>query len=544
MTMTIAKKMLLLVFSTLLGIGLLAGAGQYQIANVFETTNYTNVNVVPSLLQLDAIHQRFSDLRALVLQHVISTEPQQMREFEALMATARSQMEDGIKAYSVDGCLGASCISDDKDRQMLEAVRAAAASYGGIRERVMELSRALKSEEALRLIRAELTPAAKRLNDAIAEHRAFNAELGRKSADEALAAKTSAMRISLVVSLATAALIAGMGFVITRSLLRQLGGEPDYAANVVSRIAAGDLTVEVRTRDGDDSSMLAAIADMRGRLEQIIGEVRSSADALGSASEEVSATAQSLSQSASEQAAGVEQTSASVEQMSASITQNTENAKVTDGMATKAAREAGDGGEAVKQTVIAMKSIAAKIGIIDDIAYQTNLLALNAAIEAARAGEHGKGFAVVAAEVRKLAERSQVAAAEIGELAGGSVEQAERAGQLLEAMVPNIQKTSELVQEIAAASQEQAGGVGQINAAMNQLSQTTQQGASASEELAATAEEMSSQAEQLQQLMEFFKLDGGATTGRRPAAKAAPAGRAPLLRAESAVPGTGEFVRF
>ncbi|MCE4538932.1 methyl-accepting chemotaxis protein [Pelomonas sp. P7] len=541
MTMTIARRMLLLVLSALLGIGLLAGTGQHQIDAVFQKTNFANVNVVPSLLQLDAIHQRFSDLRALVLQHVISTDAQQMRDFEALMATARSQMDDGLKAYSVDACLGVSCVADDKERQMLEAVKAASTSYGAIRDKVIELSRALKSEEALRLIRSELTPAAKRLNDAISEQRAYNAELGRKSAEEAVAAKTSAVRISLAVSLATVALIGGMGFLITRSLLRQLGGEPDYAADVVGRIAAGDLTVEVRTKEGDDSSMLAAIADMRGKLGQIIGEVRSAADALGSASEEVSATAQSLSQGASEQAAGVEQTSASIEQMSASITQNTENAKVTDGMATKAAREAGDGGEAVKQTVIAMKSIAAKIGIIDDIAYQTNLLALNAAIEAARAGEHGKGFAVVAAEVRKLAERSQVAAAEISELAGGSVEQAERAGQLLEAMVPNIQKTSELVQEIAAASQEQAGGVGQINAAMNQLSQTTQQGASASEQLAATAEEMSSQAEQLQQLMEFFKMAGG----NAPRAAATKAQRsAPQVHVQPAAAGHGEFVRF
>jgi methyl-accepting chemotaxis protein len=174
-------------------------------------------------------------------------------------------------------------------------------------------------------------------------------------------------------------------------------------------------------------------------------------------------------------------------------------------MATKASKEATEGGAAVSQTVTAMKQIAAKIGIVDDIAYQTNLLALNAAIEAARAGEHGKGFAVVAAEVRKLAERSQAAAKEIGELASSSVTTAERAGKLLDEIVPSIQKTSELVQEIAAASAEQSESVVQIGGAMGQLSKATQQNASASEELAATSEELSGQAEQLQQSIAFFK---------------------------------------
>ncbi len=94
--------------------------------------------------------------------------------------------------------------------------------------------------------------------------------------------------------------------------------------------------------------------------------------------------------------------------------------------------------------------------IIEEIARQTNLLALNAAIEAARAGEHGKGFAVVAAEVRKLAERSQVAAGEIGKLSSSSVDVAENAGAMLNRLVPDIQKTSELVQEISASSKEQA----------------------------------------------------------------------------------------
>ena len=244
----------------------------------------------------------------------------------------------------------------------------------------------------------------------------------------------------------------------------------------------GDMSRQIKGRyHGQLEELVRAANNSISRLADTIGEVINAAEELTNASEQISATSQSLSQSASEQAAGVDETSASIEQMAASINQNAENAKVTEGMADKAAKEALDGGEAVKQTVTAMKQIAGKIGIIDDIAYQTNMLALNAAIEAARAGDYGKGFAVVAAEVRKLAERSQIAAQEIGQLAESSVKTAESAGNLINQIVPSISKTSDLVQEIAAASQEQSAGANQVNTAMNQMSQITQQNASASE---------------------------------------------------------------
>lgn len=336
-------------------------------------------------------------------------------------------------------------------------------------------------------------------------------QIKERNAEEAAAYTTELYQDSrtVMIAFAVGGVLIGvaLGFAISRAITRPLVD----AVQVANRLAEGDLTTRIEVKSKDETGqLLAAMQSMVGKLSQVIGEVRGAAAALSSASEEVSATAQSLSQGSAEQAASVEETTASVEQMSASINQNAENAKVTDSMSTKAAKEADEGGAAVRDTVAAMKSIAEKIGIIDDIAYQTNLLALNAAIEAARAGEHGKGFAVVAAEVRKLAERSQVAAQEIGEVATSSVDLAERAGKLLDEIVPSIKKTSDLVQEIAAASAEQSSGATQINNAMDQLNKITQQSASSSEELAATAEEMSSQAEQLQQLMGFFRVETGA----------------------------------
>jgi methyl-accepting chemotaxis protein len=311
------------------------------------------------------------------------------------------------------------------------------------------------------------------------------------------------LKLMAIGTLLALCLLLVLVFSVTRAILRPI----EKAVAASQALANGDLTVQITVDSKDEvGRLMGAMQLMTGKLSEIIGEVRGAANQLSNAAGQVSSTAQSLSQSSSEQAAAVEETTSSMEQMTASIGQITENAKFTDEIASTAAHQAQEGGVAVNSTVEAMASIAQKIGIIDDIAYQTNLLALNAAIEAARAGEHGKGFAVVAAEVRKLAERSQVAAQEIGKVASDSVSLAERAGVLLNEMVPSIKRTSDLVQEIASASQEQSSGVGQINGAMGQLNSATQQNASASEELAATAQEMGGQAAQLQGLMEFFHL--------------------------------------
>jgi methyl-accepting chemotaxis protein len=307
-----------------------------------------------------------------------------------------------------------------------------------------------------------------------------------------------------------------MAVLIARAVSRPLG----EAVKAANHLAAGDLTIRLEEGGRDEAGQLIqALRNMVEKLQEVVGGVKLAADNVASGSQAMSASSEEMSQGTTEQAAAAEEASSSIEQMTANSRQNADNALQTEKIAVKAADDARQAGAAAAENMAAMKEIAGKIMIIEEIARQTNLLALNAAIEAARAGDHGRGFAVVAAEVRKLAERSQVAAGEIGQLSVSSVEVAERAGQLLEALVPSIQKTAELVQEIAAASREQDAGAEQINKAIQQLDQVIQQNASASEEMASTAEELTSQSEQLQEMIDFFKVEEGRRAReRRPAA--------------------------
>ncbi len=341
-------------------------------------------------------------------------------------------------------------------------------------------------------------------------------------------------RYATIRGVSIAAITAGLifaglfGFVLVRSLVRQLGGEPGEAADVARSVAAGDLSKKIDVKQGDNTSMMAQLKGMQTSLSMVVSSVRQNSESVATASAQIAQGNMDLSQRTEEQASALEETAASMEQLSSTVKQNADHAKQANQLALSASTVAIKGGEVVGQVVSTMKAIndsskriADIIGVIDGIAFQTNILALNAAVEAARAGEQGRGFAVVATEVRNLAGRSAEAAKEIKSLIGTSVERVEQgtalvdqAGVTMTEVVGSIKRVTDIMGEISAASAEQSAGVFQVGTAVAQMDQVTQQNAALVEESAAAAESLKGQALQLVQTVAVFKLAQGDVANR------------------------------
>ena len=348
----------------------------------------------------------------------------------------------------------------------------------------------------------------------------------RKSLDANLASFRDTSTLLITLTAASLIIGVGLGLWITRSLMKQLGGEPDAAVAAAQGVAAGDLTSTLHVQPGDTTSIIATLQAMQHKLASVIANVRMNAEGVATASTQISMGNTDLSQRTEEQASALQQTAATMDQFGTTVSTNADNAKLANQLAANASLVASKGGEVVKQVVHTMrgidessKRIAEIIGVIDGIAFQTNILALNAAVEAARAGEQGRGFAVVASEVRSLAGRSAEAAKEIKSLIGTSVERVQQgtllvdeAGRTMDDVVLSIQRVSDVVGEISSASMEQNTGVSQIAQAVNQLDQTTQQNAALVEESAAAAQSLDQQAKDLVAAVSVFKLASAQST--------------------------------
>jgi len=412
-------------------------------------------------------------------------------------------------------------IPSEEGKALMAALKQSSVEYYVEQENLLSLLAKGNADEARKLIFGAMRTKQAAMFGALKQLSDYQRALMDETVAESQETYRHACVLLTIVSAVAFALSLIAALLITRSIIRQLGGEPDYAMSIASDIASGNLARSITIRPGDQTSLIASIRVMRNRLAEIVGQVRAGTDTIATASGQIASGNLDLSSRTEQQASSLEETASAMEELTSTVKQNADNARQANQLAVSASEVAVAGGSVVSQVVETMGSINASskkivdiISVIDGIAFQTNILALNAAVEAARAGEQGRGFAVVATEVRNLAQRSASAAKEIKSLIDNSVTQVDtgsklvaQAGSTMEDVVNSVKRVTDIVGEITSASQEQSEGIEQINLAITQMDEVTQQNAALVEEAAAAAQSMQEQANKLSEVVSVFKLD-------------------------------------
>jgi methyl-accepting chemotaxis protein len=479
------------------------------------------------------VHDRLASLRVLTLMTDATEMEPELKKFKEQTAQYEALQAKVTKIFSTEG--------SDAEKALLSEIKSHETAAMPAIAKASELYLANDAMSATRVMIKEVRPVQKKWTDALDKLVSLEDKQSAESQEEAASGFVSARNFMLAMLVAAVAMGVAAAWVITRGLIKQLGGEPDYTTRIAGSIAHGNLAIAIDTRTAEKGSLLAEMNGMRNSLVDIVSQVRRGTETIGTASREIAAGNIDLSSRTELQASSLEKTASAMETLTTTVRQNAEHAREANHLAASASDVARKGGDVVSQVVGTMgeinssaSKIADIIGVIDGIAFQTNILALNAAVEAARAGEQGRGFAVVASEVRNLAQRSAAAAKEIKTLIGDSVEKVERgsklvgqAGVTMDEVVASVKRVTDIMGEIANASAEQSAGIEQVNMSIIEMDSMTQQNAALVEEAAAAAQSLQDQAGELSRVVSIFKLAEGEEHSLEPVA-AAPAAAAPV----------------
>ena len=492
---------------------LLGGAALFGLKTVEQEAANLSAKWLKGVGDLAIARAYMVETREYEVKHSRTDDSSYHGEYEEKMQKALANTDALLEGYQAR-------LVGEEEQTMFAGLTKALAEYRTWQGRVIKMGLEKQQQDAADVADGASSMAYEEVVGSLRNLITFNYEGGAQA--EAKVKAVSAQARWVVLGLLGLSLVVGVLFsvLITRGLLRQLGGEPHTAVKVARAVAEGNLSTPVVLKPKDTDSLLAALDNMQKALSRTVSDVRTSSDYVAHASREIASGNQDLSGRTEQQASELQQTAATMEQLGTTVRLNADNAQQASQLAQGASAVAVQGGDVVGRVVETMKGInesSRKIGdiisVIDAIAFQTNILALNAAVEAARAGEQGRGFAVVAGEVRNLAQRSAEAAKEIKALIGASVRRVEegstlvdQAGTTMQEVVASIRRVSDIVGEISAASSEQSSGVAQVGSAITRMDQGTQQNAALVEESAAAADSLQQQAEQLVKAVAVFKV--------------------------------------
>ena len=512
---------------------LIAFVGLNGIGTTFKNLDGMYSSNVVSLQELGKIEYLAQRNRVLAMDMIINSDPANVKKRADEQEKNSVKIDEAWKNYLTTTLA-------PEEKALIPELEAALATYrkdGLVRRPRGQLSG--QNRRSTRIYAEKISPLAPKFTDVLDKLLDLQVSQAKTAFDTASKTNSSVKAWSIGVTVVALALGALLALGITRSIAQPISEALQFS----NRVAAGDLTVQLRHEGKDEiGELLNSLKAMQGSLVQVVSSVRQGSESVATASAEIAQGNHDLSSRTESQASALEETAASMEELGSTVKQNADSARQANQLAMSASKVAIEGGEVVGQVVETMKGINESsrrisdiISVIDGIAFQTNILALNAAVEAARAGEQGRGFAVVASEVRSLAGRSAEAAKEIKSLIGASVERVEqgtllvdKAGATMTEVVSSIRRVTDIMGEISAASNEQSMGVNQVGEAVSQMDQATQQNAALVEEMAAAASSLKAQAEDLVQTVAVFKLQGSEGVSlpkaqvRAPASKLAP----------------------